>query len=177
MTDLDATHQPQGGDRSYEPMRNARADFDPVNGPWSWIVDDTGVEWRQLVAVPLRRGQWPFAGKRSGVIRLAPDWAFYSWHPHYALAEPVDGNPHLALVSLCCGPSQTRVEATLDLRARTWTWTGPTAVSGNGRQEANAKARKLAGFFTASIDAWRRGDTPRPVTAADLQEEIERGRQ
>lgn len=178
---------------SYQPMRNDYAGFDPMDGMWSYIIDDTEVRWRGMVPVNLRWATWPFTGGRAfgSCIRLAPDWCFRSWHPEYVLAhagwdgnrDPADSElrhvtARLVLVRYLDPdrpgkPTEWAGYALLDLRARSWTW----RPSGRDRDrdmpadvmaEIDHKCRKLLAFFDDAIARWKTGDLPRPVTAADL---------
>ena len=180
---------------SYQPMRNDYAGFDPMDGRWSYIIDDTEVRWRGMVPVNLRWATWPFTGGRAfgSCIRLAPDWCFRSWYPEYVLAhagwdgnrDPAGSELHQVTARLVLvryldpdrpgKPTEWAGYALLDLRARSWTW----RPSGRDRDrdrdtpadvmaEIDRKCMKLLAFFDDAIAHWKTGGQPRPVTAADL---------
>ncbi len=165
----------------YKPIRNDRADFDPMSDQWSYVVDDAGAEWRQLVAKSQRRATWPFRKESQHgyhYVRLSPDWAFYAWGSEYVGADWSPERPSLVDARLTI---TRRVERdgrfrlddytgimTLDLAAQSFAWDCPRQIPADVLAEAEHKARKLLGFFATQNEAWREESTPRPVTAADL---------
>lgn len=186
---------------TYAPMRNSRADFDPMGKDWSYILDGPNpyVQWRELVAVNARRSTWPFElhgdrhGKNSfGSVRLAPDWAFYSWGSEYVGASFDPEQPHIVRCHVYIGrnyPNGIHWAATdkwdgavvLDLREQTHTWElfpcdRDKPVPDDVAAEVAHKAAKLLAFFTDACEHWRAGDQERPVQAHDLEKQREEAR-
>lgn len=181
---------------TYAPMRNDRRDFDPMGKDWSYILDGPNpyVQWRELVAVNARRSTWPFElhgdrdGRSSyGSVRLAPDWAFYSWSGEYVTAWWDSGKPHTVRCDVSIGrdyPNGTgwaprdKWEGTmvLDLREQAHTWelyprSRDKAIPDDVAAEVASKGAKLLAFFTDACEHWRAGDQERPVQAHDLYEQ------
>jgi hypothetical protein len=179
---------------AYTPMTNDRRDFDPAGADWSYILDNgcAGLNtWRELVPVKQRRATWPFTaygqlhGRCHYAVRLAPDWAFYSWGSEYVLAswEPAEAHAVVCRVLITrstpsaeFGPvSDTYSGRThLDLTSQRAAWV-PDArtvqradIPADVWAESVCKGGKLLAFFNDACAQWRRGDSPRPVQAHDL---------
>ncbi|ASR39972.1 hypothetical protein BAY61_32340 (plasmid) [Prauserella marina] len=142
-------------------------------GDWSYVVDDTGIEYVN--------DWYPY----SRSVRLAPDVAFYSWRNEYVGVRP-GPEPHCAVAALRlavrrnpnAGVIVVDVDALLDLRADTVTLR-PDELTGELLHQAQVKTRRVLDLLAAERLRQRTPPYPPvPVTAPDLaqQREEERAR-
>jgi hypothetical protein len=173
---------------TYQPMRNAHPDFDPMGEEWGYILDSgcaPAEAWRGMVARNLRSATWPYKllsdrHGRYGGARLAPDWCYWAWGREYVTATWRPEEPHLIRCRLTIGRRYANAapeaeyagHVILGLRGQTVTWLPAQAmhrdIPASVTAEAEHKGAKLLAFFTDAIGHWKAGDQEQPVQARDL---------